>query len=157
MIAKVAEALALRKAFPYDPENRQGISADVYTADEMAQAERPVEAPRPSTRERITAKAAEVKVIDLPAAEPIPDEVREVYVNADELAGGAPAVLRSEVTAGLSVESFKDLCVKAAKSSVAIAKVIECTVDQVGPRVKAMTPVERGVLADELNIDWRAS
>jgi len=27
----------------------------------------------------------------------------------------------------------------------------------VGPRVKAMTPVERGVLADELNIDWRTA
>lgn len=40
MIAKVAEALALRKAFPYDPENRMGIGADLYTADEMAQAER---------------------------------------------------------------------------------------------------------------------
>jgi len=40
MIAKVAEALALRKAFPYDPERREGIGADVYTADEMAQADR---------------------------------------------------------------------------------------------------------------------
>ena len=45
MIGKVAEALALRKAFPYDPENRQGIGADVYTDDEMRQADVPA-APR---------------------------------------------------------------------------------------------------------------
>jgi len=121
--------------------------------------------PHLSLAERAAEKAAAVQaverveavIIDLPAAEPIPDEVRELYVNADEIAAGAPAVLRAEVSAGLSVESFKDLCVKAAKSSVAIAKAIECTVDQVGPRVKAMTPVERGVLADELNIDWRTA
>jgi len=47
MIAKVAEALALRKAFPYDPENRQGIGADIYTADEMAQADRGPAVQRP--------------------------------------------------------------------------------------------------------------
>jgi branched-chain amino acid aminotransferase len=34
MIAKVAEALALRKGFPYDPERREVIGADIYTADE---------------------------------------------------------------------------------------------------------------------------
>jgi phage recombination protein Bet len=61
MLAKVAEALALRKAFPYDPENRQGIGADIYTADEMAQAERPAPEPvvRVSLAEVARAKAAE--------------------------------------------------------------------------------------------------
>ena len=43
MIGKVAEALALRKAFPYDPENRQGIGADVYTDDEMRQVDAPAD------------------------------------------------------------------------------------------------------------------
>jgi hypothetical protein len=61
-----------------------------------------------------------------------------------------------EVPTGLSVEAFKDLCVKAGKSTVAIAKVIECGPDLVGARVKAMSPVERGVLADELGIEWRS-
>ena len=133
-------------------------------SDETEVADIPEAMPhRPSLAERAAEKAAaigaaervEAKVIDLPEPEPIPAEVRELYVNADEIAAGAPAVLRSEVAAGLSVESFKDLCVKAGKSSVAIAKAIECTVDQVGPRVKAMSPVERGVLADELGIEWR--
>jgi len=85
--------------------------------------------PHLSLAERAAEKAAAVQaverveavIIDLPEPEPIPDEVRELYVNADEIAAGAPAVLRAEVSAGLSVESFKDLCVKAAKSSVAIA------------------------------------
>ena len=41
-----------------------------------------------------------------------------------------------------------------AKEKAAIAKVIECGPDQVGVRVKAMSPVERGVLATELGIEW---
>src|SRR6202142_2159012 len=66
MIAKVAEALALRKAFPYDPERQQGIGSDVYTADEMAQAERPEPVARPTLAERAAARAAEVtpRVVD---------------------------------------------------------------------------------------------
>ena len=80
MLAKVAEALALRKAFPYDPENRQGIGADIYTTDEMAQAERPAPAPvqRPSlselARQRASAapQAEEATFVDVDATpEPI--------------------------------------------------------------------------------------
>jgi hypothetical protein len=157
MAIKVAESMSLRRAFD--------VAAPVM--EERWDPEVPAEppGPKPTLAERAADKAAavravehvEAKIIDLPAAEPIPAEVREVYVNADEIAAGAPAVLRSEVAAGLSVESFKDLCVKAGRSSVAIAKALECTVDQVGPRVKALSPVERGVLADELNIDWRTA
>jgi phage recombination protein Bet len=62
MIAKVAEALALRKAFPYDPENRQGIGADIYTADEMSQAGDPApRAPQQSLAEKAAAKRAAVE------------------------------------------------------------------------------------------------
>lgn len=61
MIAKVAEALALRKAFPYDPDRREGIGADVYTADEMAQADHP--APPPSARDRIAARRAAIETV----------------------------------------------------------------------------------------------
>ena len=73
MLAKVAEALALRKAFPYDPENRMGIGADIYTADEMAQAGQPA-APRPpvaSLAEVARAKAAEAAQEAPPAPEPV--------------------------------------------------------------------------------------
>ena len=49
MVAKVAEALALRKAFPWDPNARTGIGSDIYTTEEMAQAEN-VPPVRPSWR-----------------------------------------------------------------------------------------------------------
>lgn len=65
MIAKVAEALALRKAFPYDPERREGIGADVYTADEMAQAE-----PAPPERKPTLAERAAERVAEITAVEP---------------------------------------------------------------------------------------
>ena len=71
-------------------------------------------------------------------------------LNVEEVAEGAPAVY-----VGLSVETLKDLCVRNGKSTVAISRVIGCDVDQVGVRVKAMSPIERGVLADELGIEWR--
>jgi phage recombination protein Bet len=65
MIAKVAEALALRKAFPYDSERRHGIGADLYTTEEMAQADRGASAaaspPLPTARQRTAARAAAVQ------------------------------------------------------------------------------------------------
>jgi hypothetical protein len=149
MAIKVAESMSLRRAFD--------VAAPVMEERWGTEPAYEPPTPKPTLAERAAEKAAAVKVIDLPEPEPIPDAVREQYVNADELAAGAPAVLRAEVSVGLSVDTFKDLCVKGGKSSVAIAKAIECTVDQVGARVKAMSPVERGVLADELNIDWRTA
>ena len=73
MLAKVAEALALRKAFPYDPDNRQGIGADIYTTDEMAQAA-PPSTPRPpaaSLAEVAHAKATQTTQEAPPAPEPV--------------------------------------------------------------------------------------
>ena len=72
MIAKVAEALALRKAFPYDPENRQGIGADIYTSDEMAQADRPAPAPRPSLADVARSRAQAAQDAPQQAQEPEP-------------------------------------------------------------------------------------
>ncbi len=63
MIAKVAEALALRKAFPWDPNRGTGIGADVYTDDEMRQADSPQPAATPTTtaRDRIAARRAAIE------------------------------------------------------------------------------------------------
>jgi len=85
MIAKVAEALALRKGFPYDPERREGIGADIYTADEMAQAGNE----RPSARARIIARAIEIKppaesVVGDPDLDPIPPPVDDFGDDADD-------------------------------------------------------------------------
>lgn len=66
-------------------------------------------------------------------------------------------VEETPVTAGLSVEAFRELCVQAGKMTQAIANAIECVPADVKKRVEAMSPVERGVLADELGIDWRAA
>ena len=57
MVAKVAEALALRKAFPWDPNSRSGIGSDIYTSEEMAQADNAP--PGPSLVERVQARAEE--------------------------------------------------------------------------------------------------
>jgi len=105
MCLKVAESMALRRAFD--------VSAPVM--EERWDAETPVEPPAPKVTlaERAATKAAAIEsgaepvaegvaeyrewkaaTIVLPDAEPIPAEVRELYVNADELAGGARPVLR---------------------------------------------------------------
>jgi phage recombination protein Bet len=100
-LAKCAEANGLRKAFPR-------VLGDVYIAEEMEQArtiEGEVAPARKSLTERAAEKAAaigaaervEARVIDLPEPGPIPAEAREKYVNADEIAAGAPAVLRSDI------------------------------------------------------------
>jgi phage recombination protein Bet len=74
MIAKVAEALALRKAFPYDPERREGIGADLYTSDEMAQAERQAATaprqPAPSIHERVADRRQQFAPVAAATSEP---------------------------------------------------------------------------------------
>jgi hypothetical protein len=144
MAIKVAESMALRRAF--------NVAAPVV--EERWDTEAPYEPPAPKATlaEKAAARAAEVEVIDLPEPPPLQVTDRDDGIlNVEEVNEGAAPVYAE----GLSVEAFRDLCVKAAKSSVAIAKVIETTPDKVGARVKAMADVERGILADELGIEWR--
>jgi len=145
MLAKVAEALALRKAFPYDSQNRMGIGADVYTADEMAQAGPPPAEPpvRQTLAERAASKAAEIVTVREPDGSDA-----EMDSLMDSLQGA--------VSVGLSLESFRERSIKGGVLSTRIAAAIGCEVGDMGARVKAMTPVELGVLADELELDWRA-
>ena len=143
MAVKVGEVMALRRAFD--------VSAPVL--EERWDVEVPETEPvvRPTLAERAAARAAEVTSVTI--------ETEPVLV----LQASAPEPPLSEhdstptVSVGLSVETFRDLCVHNAKSTVRIAKAIGCAPGDVGERVKAMSPVERGVLADELNIDWRGA
>lgn len=97
MIAKVAEALALRKGFPYDPERREGIGADLYTADEMAQADRSRTAPAsppPSVRERVATQRAQLAQppapVQAPATQADADDAVDADFVEDEIPDEAP-------------------------------------------------------------------
>jgi phage recombination protein Bet len=119
MLAKVAEALALRKAFPYDPDAKHGIGADLYTTEEMAQAERgPVAPPAvapPTARERTAARAAAVQAPAAPVVVVAPVVAHTdsgAPVDADgviegdftDLATTAPA----EAPVGMSFAAFEE-------------------------------------------------
>ena len=161
MLAKVTEAQALRKAFPYDPENRMGIGADVYTSDEMAQAARSEPAAavaQPNARDRVAQRAA---AIVAPAPEPAPEpdpEPADFPSDPEEIAGEAvevppPTGLSASALAGIARQAGKT------KGELAIAigtlgKPVPAPTD-VTAVVTAMSDEERGRLADELNLDWR--
>jgi len=172
MIAKVAEALALRKAFPYDPENRMGIGADVYTSDEMAQAARSEPAAavvQPSARDRIAQRAAAI-VIPSPAAEeadpPFPTNQQlspppePPAPEPDEIAGEAievppPTGLSASALAGIARQAGKTKG-ELAVAIGAISGTIPAPTD-VTATVTAMSDEERGALADELKLTWRTA
>jgi len=65
-------------------------------------------------------------------------------------------VVTAPPATGLSMEAFAGLVRQAGKKTQQLASAIDCVPAEVGKRVEAMNDVERGVLADELNLDWRS-
>jgi phage recombination protein Bet len=90
MIAKVAEALALRKCFPWDPTRGTGIGSDVYTTEEMEQADnRP--AVTVSVQERVMARASGITLREF--ADAVSDvEPATITAIRDEMFPGAGGV-----------------------------------------------------------------
>lgn len=108
MIAKVAEALALRKAFPWDPNRGTGIGGDVYTAEEMAQADHP---PVVSVQERVAARAVSAPGVDL-------------RTFADAVAHMDPGMIR-ETRAALFPEASGVATLSDQQRSVLLARLLE--------------------------------
>ena len=153
MAVKVGEVMALRRAFDVSaPVLEERWDVEVPEVEPVA---------RPTLAERAAARAAEVtpRVVEGSVHDVLPPLPATAYPPEVE-AFAAPLEEHDStptVSVGLSVETFRDLCVHNAKSTVKIAKAIGCEPGDVGERVKAMSPVERGVLADELGIDWRGA
>lgn len=130
MIAKVAEAQALRKAFPWDPNAGHGIGADLYTVEEMAQAERAETAPAlpPSTGARLAQRRAAIEA-------PSPSTPAQEQPNASE---GTPAAatLSEAGSEGLTGDELREALERA---GIAIPFAQE--------RARALFPDTRGALS----------
>lgn len=120
--------------------------------------------PRPSLAERAATRAAEIatpaeslaKTPEEAAADVVAMALQTIdrpdgILNAEEVAEGAQPLIRT----GLSAQEFTDACRHGGVLRGAVARAIGCTAAELDARVAAMTHAERGVLADELNLDWR--
>lgn len=107
------------------------------------------EAPRPKLAEIVRQKAAEVASVAPEPSEAATEDISEIVVEWPE-----PTPGRHPRT-GLTAAEFATLAREQFKGRAVIAKTIGCKTDEVHERVEAMSDVERGVLADELEVPWR--
>ena len=160
MAIKVAESMALRRAFNVAaPVAEERWDVDLPTTEpepRLSLAERAaVQAATPAEAlSKTPQEAAEAVTIKRAARAEAEAHATDDYPDP-EPPMNEPPDSSPTVSIGLSIDTFRELCVKAGKMTQAIAGAIDCVPADVKKRVEAMSPVERGVLADELGIEWR--
>lgn len=127
----------------------------------------PAEPRRPSTRRQRVERPVDGATVPALPADARMERPTAGFGNAPTV-GGWPVeeapppqeipgeVVTAPPATGLSMEAFAGLVRQAGKKTQQLASAIDCVPAEVGKRVEAMNDVERGVLADELNLDWRS-
>ncbi len=112
----------------------------------------------PTLAEKVAAKAAAIEAVERTEAAPVVRVLPSEYVNPEEIAEGAPAILRTGLTAQVLAKLARDAGKTKGQLAMAIGAIgHEVPAPQdVSDVVTAMTDEDRGRLATELNLDVTA-
>lgn len=145
MLGKVAEALALRKAFPWDPNSETGIGGDLYTSEEMAQADT---APPASLAARMADKAVATEILTF-SSEWISEAARDLFPDVASLKGLSPeqrVQLRDALVSRVSGGSGSDV---QSEGEGASQSILEAPVASVAPICGSVSPFAADEGSDE--------